>query len=256
MPSRVLQLSQPQGSHSTCRAAFAAGLGLALTLTPAVHAQSPQLAAVFTQMDAGSRRFQNATANVQRDNYEKVVHDTTTEKGSIYLDRTRNGIEFGATVYPTDASGKPAASPSRILSYAGGTLQMYTPATKQVDAFKSGGNQNKLEGYLALGFGANSQDLQKNWTITDAGPETLSDNGQQVKTEKLVLVSKDPGVQSTFKQITLWLDPARDVSLKQVFDTPGGDRQTATYTNIRLNTKVNTAPYKIPTGKGISVIQH
>ncbi len=237
-------------------AAAALVAALALNPAPVLHAQSPQPAAVFAQMDAASKRFQNATANVQRDNYERVVHDTTTEKGSIYLDRTRNGIEFGATVYPTDASGKPAASPSRILSYNAGTLQMYTPATKQVDVFKSGGNQNKLEGYLALGFGANSQDLQKNWTVTDAGPETLTDNGQPVKTEKLVLVSKDPGVQSTFKQITLWLDPARDVSLKQVFDTPGGDRQTAIYTNIRLNTKLNTSPYKIPTGKGISVIQH
>jgi outer membrane lipoprotein-sorting protein len=256
MPLRVFQADQPCRSNRIRRAALVACSSMALTLPSILHAQSPQLAAVFTQMDAASKRFQNATANVQRDNYERVVHDTTTEKGSIYLDRKGNGIEFGATVYPTDASGKPAAAPSRILSYRDGTLQMYTPATKQVDVFKSGGNQNKLEGYLALGFGANSQDLQRNWTITDAGPETLTDNGQQVKTEKLVLVSKDPGVQSTFKQITIWLDPARDISLKQVFDTPGGDRQTATYTNIRLNTKLNTTPYKIPTGKGISVIQH
>ncbi len=235
---------------------FAAALLTLGVLAPRLHAQSPQLTAVFIQMDAASKRFQNATANVQRDNYEKVVHDTTIEKGSIYLDRTRAGIEFGATVFPTDASGKPAATPSRILSYNGGALQMYTPATRQVDVFKSGANQNKLEGYLALGFGANSHDLQQNWNITDAGPETLTDNGQPIKTEKLVLVSKDPGVQSTFKQITIWLDPTRDVSLKQVFDTPSGDRQTATYSSIRLNTRLNTTPYKIPTGKGISVIGH
>ena len=247
---------QPCRTNLPRQAAFAAGVCLVLLLTSAARAQSPQLAAVFTQMDAASKRFQNATANVERDNYERVVHDTTIEKGSIFLDRTRAGMEFGATVFPTDASGKPAASPSRILNYTGGTLQMFTPATKQVDVFKSGANQGKLEGYLALGFGANSQDLQKNWTITDAGPEMLTDNGQPIKTEKLVLVSKDPGVQNTFKQITIWLDPARDVSLKQVFDTPGGDKQTAIYTNIRLNTKVNTSPYKIPTGKGISVIQH
>lgn len=228
---------------------------LGLFAVPAV-CQSPQLQAVFTQMDAASKRFENATANVERDNYEKVVRDTTVEKGTIYIDRARNGIEFGATVYPTNAGGQPAAAPSRILSYSAGMLQMYTPATRQVDVFRSGANQNKLEGYLALGFGANSRDLQQSWTVTDSGPETLSDHGQPVKTEKLVLVSKDPGVQSTFKQITLWLDPARDVSLKQVFDTPSGDRQTAIYSGIRLNGKVNTAPYKIPHGKDISVIQH
>ena len=125
-----------------------------------------------------------------------------------------------------------------------------------MDVFKSGANQGKLEGYFALGFGGSSQALTGAWTVTDAGPETLSDGKAQVKSEKLVLVSKDPGVQNTFKQITLWLDPARDVSLKQVFETPSGNTQTATYTDIRLNTRVNTAPYKIPSGKGISVIQH
>ena len=240
--------------HIPSTAALLAALALA---SPSfLHAQSPQLAGVFTQMDAASKRFQTATASVERDNYERVVRDTTVEKGTVYFDRSRNGMEFGATVFPVDASGKHKGTPSRILSYSAGTLQMYTPTNKQVDVFKSGANQSKVEGYFALGFGGTSQALTSSWNVTDAGPETLTDNGAPVKTEKLVLVSKDPGVQATFKQITLWLDPARDVSLKQVFDTPSGDRQTAIYSNIKLNSKVNTSPYKIPNGKGITVVPH
>jgi len=238
-----------------CRPALAA-LCLA-ALLPTAHAQapSPQLAQVFAQMDAASKRFQNATADVERDTYERVVRDTTKQKGTMYIDRTRSGMEFGATVADLDPSGKAAAAPARIVSYAAGTLRMYTPNEKQVDVFKSGANQGKLEGYFALGFGGTSHDLLQSWNVTDAGPETLTDNGGAVKTEKLVLVSKDPSVQNTFKQITLWLDPSRDVSLKQVFDTPSGDRQTAIYSNIKLNGKLNTTPYKIP-GKGVTIVAH
>ena len=231
-------------------------LGLCVSgLTLHAQAPSPQLTQVYKAMDAASKRFVNATANVERQNYEKVVRDTTVEKGTMYIQRNGNSSEFGATVSPVDAQGKPAPTPSRILSYNNGTLQMYTPATKQVDLFKSGANQSKVEGYFALGFGGNSQALTQSWNVTDAGPETLTDNGQQVKTEKLVLTSKDPGVRNTFTQITLWLDPTRDVSLKQVFETPSGDRQTAIYTNIHLNGKLNTSAYKIPT-KGVTVVPH
>ncbi len=230
---------------------LSATYAFAFLLTPLLHAQSPQLTQLFTQMDAASKRFQSATADVQRDNYERVVKETTTEKGTMYLERTRSGIEFGATVAEAGAS-----TPSRIVAFDGNTLQMYTPAEKQVDVFKSGANQGSLEGYLALGFGGTSQALQNAWTVSDEGPETLSDGARQVKTEKLLLVSKDPAVRNTFKQITLWLDPTRDVSLKQLFETPSGDRQTALYTNIKLNARSNKTPYKIPSGKGITVVNH
>lgn len=227
-----------------------------LATSGASQAQTPRLAAVFTQMDAASKRFQSATADVQRENYERVVRETTVQKGTIYIDRTKGGMEFGATVADVDPGGNAAGTPSRIVTYAGGTLQMYTPAEHQVDVFKSGANQGKLEGYFALGFGGTSRDLLQSWNITDAGPETLSDGGQQIKTEKLVLVSKDPAAQGTFKQITLWLDPARDVSLKQLFETPSGDHQTAIYSAIKLNAKPNKAAYRIPTGKGTTVVTH
>jgi outer membrane lipoprotein-sorting protein len=63
--------------------------------------------------------------------------------------------------------------------------------------------------------------------------------------EKLDLVSKNPKVRDNFTHITLWLDPVRDVSLKQVFYTPSGDTQTAIYSNIKLNSPVDTKAFEI-----------
>lgn len=231
------------------RLSFTASLALTLAFAAsALHAQapSPQLTAVLAQMDTASRNFQNASANFEWDFYEKIVHDTTKQKGSMFLERSKGGITFGADVFDLDASGKTASVASKVINFGGGALRVYTPAEKQVDMFKSGANQASYESYLSIGFGGSGQALAQAWQITDGGPETLSDNGHPVKTEKLILTSKDPNVRNTFTHVTIWVDPTRDVSLKQVFDTPSGDTRTAFYSNIRLNSKINQAPYKIP----------
>jgi outer membrane lipoprotein-sorting protein len=45
--------------------------------------------------------------------------------------------------------------------------------------------------------------------------------------------------------VELWVDPTRAVSLKQVIYFPNRDTQTALYSNIKLNAKVDTSPFKI-----------
>lgn len=228
----------------------------ALCTAPLLHAQapSPQLSAVLSQMDVASRSFQSASANFEWDFYEKIVHDTTKQKGSMFIQRSKGGITFGADVFDMDPGGKTGPVASKVIDFGGGALRVYTPAEKQVDMFKAGGNQASYESYLSIGFGGSGQALAQAWQITDAGPETLSDNGHPVRTEKLILTSKDPNVRNTFTHVTIWVDPTRDVSLKQVFDTPSGDTRTAFYSNIRLNSKINTAPYKIP--RDANVVQH
>jgi hypothetical protein len=47
-----------------------------------------------------------------------------------------------------------------------------------------------------------------------------------------------------FSHIVIWVDLNRAISLKQQFFTPAGDYRTATYTNIRYNQPINTAPYQ------------
>ena len=205
-------------------------------------------------MDAASKTFQSATANFEWNFYEKIVHDTTKQRGSMFIERKAGSTTFAADVFDL-TPGAPTNKPSKVLDYSGGSLRVYTPAENTVDAFKAGENQTRYESYLTLGFGGSGHDLLAAWDVTDGGPEVLQENGRAVKTEKLILVSKDPGVRNTFRQVTLWIDPARDLSLKQVFDTPSGDQRTAFYHDIRLNTKVNHAPFAIPT-KGVSVMQH
>ena len=217
---------------------------------------SPQLAGVLAQMDASSKAFRSATADFEWDIVEKVANmtDTTKQVGSMFIARDKTGTAFGATVFDIGDNGQRSGTPADIIAYNAGSLQVYKPAEKQEDLFKSGANGSSLEAYLSLGFGGRGQDLAQAWQITDGGPETLTEDGHPVKTEKLVLVSKDPAVRNNIQQVTLWIDPAHDVSIKQVFQASDTQR-TAYYRNIQLNEPVNKDPFKIPS-KGVTVIPH
>jgi outer membrane lipoprotein-sorting protein len=89
----------------------------------------------------------------------------------------------------------------------------------------------KFESYVILGFGASGKDLEAKWDITYLGSETLDG----VKTEKLELVAKDPAVRKTVPKVTIWVDPDRALSLKQVFTLSATSTWVCKYSNFKLN---------------------
>ncbi len=213
---------------------------LAIFSATALTAQTPKLQSVLDQLDAASAHFKSAQATVRYDNYTRVVRADEIQTGTMYVERSGSTNRMGAVFFDQGAK-----APARVINYDSGMLQLYTPGTNQVDVFKAGDNQAKYESFLTLGFGGSGKALKQAWDINDQGTEMLSDGTQQVSTEKLDLVSKDPSVQSTFKHVTIWVDPVRGISLKQKFFAPDGDTRTAEYTNIKLNATVDTKPYAI-----------
>ena len=76
-----------------------------------------------------------------------------------------------------------------------------------------------------------------------------------MRTAKLDLVGKQASVRNTFQHVTVWVDPARAVSLKQQFFTGSGDVRTAFYRNIRYNKKVPASVFRIKTTSRTTVVQ-
>ena len=229
--------------------AILAAIFALLPAPPRAQAPDARLAAVLAQMDAASQRFSNARADFSQDYYEAVVKDTTTQTGSIYFERTGAGTQMGAVVMNANGQGR-----DKVLEFKGGLLRMLDPHLDQIRIIKPSSNQAQLETFLTLGFGGSGKDLARAWTITDQGTETLTDSGQPVKTEKLDLVSKDPNVRNAFSHVTIWVDPQRGVSLKQVFETPSHDRRTSTYSHIRLNGKIDSAFFELKKGPKTTVV--
>lgn len=226
---------------------------IALTTAGSTFAQglSPQLR---NQLNAASARFQRATASFQWDYYEKVVQDTTTQQGSIYFERDKGSTDMGAVL--TNPNAGPKSKPIKVIQYQGGVVQMFDTGVDQITVLHEAGNQSEIEGFLTLGFGGSGTDLEHAWNITDLGPETLTDNGQPIKVEKLDLVGKTADARKNFSHITIWIDPARAVSLKQIFYQTSGDYRTATYSNIKVNGNVHKDQFAIKKDKNTTIVNH
>ena len=214
-------------------ATFTAALLLATPKLP-VPQPATGLPATLARLDAASARFKNAQADFHKDDFLYLTKDHTPSVGRVYFIRTGSSVEAGIRI---DGQG------ARIATYKGGMLKDFTPGPANCyNSIDSSQNKGKTESFLTLGFGGSGTELAKSWNITDLGPEMV----EGVKTEKLDLVSTDQGVRQNFSKVTLWMDLDRDVSLKQQFFAAGtGDVNTATYTNIRLNGKVDTKPFEI-----------
>jgi len=201
----------------------------------AAQAKPDRLKSVLAAMDEGSKTFKSAEASIQKQQFEKIVNDTTTESGTVYFQRIGGAIQMGAKFDPPNA---------QTFEYKNGTLTIYTVGTNQLKTYSAGKNQALAQTILALGFGGSGRDLAANWEINDMGPEQMSDGGKTVTVEKLDLRSKDETVRNSYTHITIWVDLARDISLKQVGFTPSGDTDTTIYSNIRLNQPIDLKAYE------------
>lgn len=225
-------------------AAIAVGLGAvvcslrgAAPVFAAGQGQGGHLEQVLHQMDVASATFQNAQADLRKEVFTKVVNDTTEQKGTVYFQRKGGNTQMGM---------KLTTAPQQTVEYKDGRVRVFNPGTNHVDEVgASAANKGRFETFLTLGFGGSGKDLEKAWTIDDQGAEPLSDGQKTITTEKLDLVSKDPDVKKNVTHVVVWVDPARSVSLKQVLHFPNGDTQTAYYTNVRLNGKVDLGQYAI-----------
>ena len=204
------------------------------------HAQqaSGHLNEVLRQMDAASTRFKSAEADFRKELYQRVIRDTTTQNGSIYFVKSGASLQMGALFAPPD---------TKVVEYKGGHLRLFDPGSNRLTEMDARSNQAQYESFLTLGFGGSGKDLERAWTITDQGTESMSDGANTVKVEKLDLVAKDPAQRNAVSHVLIWVDPARAISLKQEFFFPSEDTQTAIYTHIRYNEAVNTKRYAIKT---------
>jgi outer membrane lipoprotein-sorting protein len=211
----------------------------ALSASPAAPSDDEK-AKVLERLNQSSANFHSTSADVEFDQIETdPVPDTDVQKGVVYYERKSGS--FRAGVHFSQHNGKPSA---KAYTYTNGVLSLFEPGPNQVTNYTKAG---KFESYLILGFGASGRELESKWNITDLGPETLSDGNAQVKTEKLELIAKDPEVRKTVPKVTIWVDPDRAVSLKQVFTLSPTSTYIGRYTNFKMNQPLPSDAFKLKT---------
>jgi outer membrane lipoprotein-sorting protein len=197
-------------------------------------AQAPTLDSVLKKMDAAAASFQTLQADFVWDQYQRVVDEHDTQKGTVYYRRSGKEIEMMADIKDPD---------QKFLLYKDGKLQVYQPKIEQVMEYTAGANHNEIESYLVLGFGGSGQDLKKQFDVTYQGEETI-DN---IATAKLQLIPKSEKVKNYFTQAFLWIDLNRGISLQQRFMQGQGDSRLAKYSAIKMPAKVGNDVFHLRT---------
>ena len=188
-------------------------------------AQNAQLDRVLNAMDKAAANFKTVQTDFVWDQFSKVVNDHDLQQGTMYFRRNGNNVEMAANVAKPD---------TKYILFSNGTVQVYQPKIEQVTKYDAGKNRDAFESFLVLGFGGRGHDLQKSFDVKFGGAEAVDG----VQAQKLILTPKSQKVKNMFQAITLWIDPARGVSVQQKFDSSDGDYRLATYKNVKLNEKL------------------
>jgi len=198
------------------------------------ESKSSSLESVLKKMDAAASNFRTTQADFVWEQYQKVVNDKDTQKGTVYYRRAGKDIQMMAEVKEPER---------KYVLFKDGKLHVYQPKIEQVMIYATGKNREEIESYLVLGFGGSGQDLLKAFEVSYQGPESI-DN---VSTAKLQLIPKSEKLRNTFKEIFLWIDLERGISVQQQFFEPQGDYRLAKYSSIRLNEKIPAEVFQLKT---------
>jgi outer membrane lipoprotein-sorting protein len=205
--------------------------GFALQTKP----ETCSLECVLKKMDEAASNFRSAQADFVWDQYQKVVDEHDTQKGTVYYRRVGKEIEMMAEIKEPDA---------KFVLYKDGKLQVYQPKIEQVIQYPTSGH-SEIESYLVLGFGGSGQDLMKSFDVSYVGEEAVAGTA----TAKLQLIPKSEKFRNNVSKIVLWIDLGRGISLQQQFYQTQGDYRLAKYSAVRVNTKIGNEVFQLKTTK-------
>ena len=212
---------------------------------PGEHAaasRSNDLSAVLAAMNQSAAGFKSAQGDFQFETYQRVVDEKDQQQGRIYFRRGDKGVDAAFNVAGT--------APKQVV-YKDGKIRIYEPKINQVTERDVSKNKSDVEAFLSLGFGARGDDLLRDYDVKMAGWETVDG----VKTAKLELISKNEKMRQTYNKIVLWVDPERDVLLRQQFFEPSGDYRLAHYSNMKLNTKLSDDVFRLKTNESTKTVK-
>jgi len=192
------------------------------------------LQSVLAKMNQSAAGFRSAQGDFEFETYQKLVDEKDTQKGRIYFRRNKNGVDAAF-----DIEGP---APKQVV-YKDGKLQIFEKKINQVTERDVAKNKSDVEAFLSLGFGARGDELLRDYDVKFDGWETVDG----VKTAKLDLTPKNPKLLQTYNKIILWIDPERDVLLKQQFFERSGDYRLAHYTGMKLNGKISDDVFRLKT---------
>ena len=159
----------------------------------AMGARADSLDVVLQRMDQAALKFRSLTAKVHHVEYSDVLSDTSEEDGTFkMMKHAKTGV-----ILLGNFTGKD----ERTVRLAGSLAQVYYPKANQVDEYDTRKFTKSADLLILVGFGTTRAELEKTYTISLGGNETVG----TTKTTRIDLKPKSSEAKKLFNVIQLWI---------------------------------------------------
>jgi outer membrane lipoprotein-sorting protein len=193
---------------------------------------------VLARMDQEAAGFRQMTAKLNKQSFTAVLNEATEESGTIAMMRSGREAHLRIEI---------AEPEPRSIGFGGSRAQIYYPKINTVQIYDLGKNRGLVDQFLALGFGSSGKELQKNYTVTLAGDETV---GGEL-TARLELVPKSQQAREQFPKIELWIPHNAGHPVQQRLMQPGGDYYLFRFADIKINPGLGDAAFRLDLPGGV-----
>jgi outer membrane lipoprotein-sorting protein len=211
--------------------------------------EKPTVDQVLTALQSRGQNFNDFTADVKLADSDPITARESTRSGKVYFQRKADGDARIRVTFETYKASGPAIQQRQDWLLADGVLTDQNFQTKlQVSrqVLKPGQKLNPLklgEGPFPLPIGQSPQEAQKMFAVK-VMPADKDDPANTVHVE----LTPKPGTRfaSRFETIDVWVNRGDGFTPRiQTTDKGGGTIHTTDLTNVKINTGLKDADFKL-----------
>ena len=204
----------------------------------------PDLSEILSRMNDAGRRLRTLTANLEYTNVTVLVNDKSTEEGRLFFSKGAKGkgVEVRIEMQQPD---------SKVMLFKKNRAEIYLPKINQIQEYNLEQKSDLVEGFLVLGFGAETGDLTKAYNVKYLKEEELG--GDTTAVLELTPRKQNPGAQ--LSKIQMWVSEDSWMPAQEQFFETSGNYLIARYTAIKVNLKFPASTFEIPPSAGAKIVK-
>ncbi len=196
----------------------------------------PDLKEILSRMNDAAKRLKTVSANLEYTKVTVLVNDKSTEEGRLYFHKSKSPeimIEMD----------KPE---TKFLLFKKDKGEIYLPKINQIQEYDLGQRGALVQQFLLLGFGSETGELTKSYSVKFLREEELEGDTTAV----LELVPRKESIAAQLTKVEIWISEESWLPVQQKFYEPGGDYLLAHYTSVKVNRKLPSSTFEIHTAPG------
>jgi len=202
---------------------------------------APPLGEILKSMNDSAKHLRTVSANIDYTKVTVVVDDKSTEQGELFF-RKGKPPEILLNFQKPDP---------KVILFRQKRAEIYLPKSNQIQEYDLEKHSGLVEQFLLLGFGTETGELEKSYSIKLTGEEVLEGDTTAV----LELTPRREDISAQLTKIQLWISEESWIPVQQKFFEAGGDYLLTRYTAVKTNRVLPPKTFEIAAPAGVKRVK-